>query len=291
MASPSQRAVQEGSQPMERGSRRVLVIGVTGGVGEAVADTLVDDGFEVYATCRNPLRQAELDSTGRYKRVVLLDLESAASIRKAFADLQASGVDSLSGVVNCAGVLQDAGPLEFVSEDEGDRLFRTTVFGPLLAIQLAIPLLRPVRGRIVWVSSLGGSFALPMVSLYCASKHSVEALCDGLRRELHGWGISVSLVKPSFMDTRMIHDHNAELEKELAGPQVLYADLYRGHARAMDLGMRKPVTTARVAADIMHALTARRPRARYLQGLDTRIFVFLMKILPETATDWLFRRL
>jgi NAD(P)-dependent dehydrogenase (short-subunit alcohol dehydrogenase family) len=277
---------------MSTTKKTVLLLGVTGGVGEKVGDELISAGYDVYVTCRGEAQREQLRALGKYTGVLLLDLGSMSSIEKAFAELASLGVDRLDGLVNCAAMLHGT-PLEFASEEEMHRVFQTNVFGTLRAVQIATPLLRRARGRIVLVGSLAGSFVMPMTGVYSASKFALEGICDALRRELYPWGITTSLVKPGAIATKMFFGHLEDVKNEMAalkGDELLYAPLYRAHERQIPKTVRLAVSTEKVAQHVMHALTSPRPKARYFPGLDSKLTGFFVRITPDCALDWFSRK-
>jgi NAD(P)-dependent dehydrogenase (short-subunit alcohol dehydrogenase family) len=273
-------------------TKRVMLLGVTGGVGEAVADAVLDKGYDLIVTCRSEAQRKALQETGRYRYVVLLDLSSNASIDAAFDELNTLGVDSLDALVNCAARLHGT-PLEFVSDKEVHELFQANVFGTLRAVQRAIPMLRKTGGRIVLVGSLAGSFVMPMTGAYSASKFALEGIADALRRELYPWGIKVSLIKPGAIDTRMFRDHLRDVTREreaLTGDQKLYEPLYRAHERSIPKTRRFAVSTQKVARDVLKALTATNPAARYFPGIDSKITGIAVRIVPDSFQDWFSKK-
>lgn len=271
----------------------ILLLGITGGVGEKVGDELITAGYDVYVTCRSEAQRKQLRASGKFAGVLLLDLGSMVSIGKAFEELAGLGIDRLDGLINCAAMLHGA-PLEFASEEDMHRIFQTNALGTLRAVQLAVPLLRRTRGRIVLVGSLAGSFVIPMTGVYSASKFALEGICDGLRRELHPWGIKISLVKPGAIATRMFFGHLEDVTRELAalkGDELLYAPLYRAYERQIPKVTRFPVSPTKVARHVMHALMSARPKARYFPGIDSKLMRLLVRITPDRGLDWLMRLL
>lgn len=268
----------------------IFLIGVTGGVGETVGKTLSAAGYDVYATCRTAAQRDQLDNK-LYKRVLLMDLASTPSVEAAFAELAAAGVTRLDGLINCAAALHGV-PLELVKEEEMTKVFQINVFGTLRAIQLAIPLLRIARGRIVMIGSLSGHWAMPLTGVYTATKFVLESFCDILRRELYPWGIKVSVLKPGGIDTAMLHGHIDAVGKELQalhGDELMYAPLYRAHARVIPLSVHTAVSTQKMADYVMHALTSKRPKARYFIGVESKFTTFLVRFMPHSVQD-LFSR-
>lgn len=266
----------------------VLLLGVTGGVGQATADALINAGYDVIVTCRNEKVRAQLRATQRFREVVLLDLGDNATIDRAFDELREKGVTQLDALINCAARLHGT-PLEIVTQKEVQDLFQTNVFGTLRVTQRAIPLLRPTKGRIIIVGSLAGSFVMPMTGAYSASKFALEGLMDALRRELYPWGIKVSLIKPGAIDTKMFKDHLLDVTREkeqLTGEYVdYYAPLYRAHEIQIPKTRGLAVSTDKVARDVMRALTSKSPASRYFPGVDSKITGFMVRLTPDAALD------
>ena len=89
-----------------------------------------------------------------------------------------------------------AGPVEGLELDELRRQFEVNVFGQVAVTQAFLPMIRAARGRVVFMSSIGGRSALPYISPYSASKHAIEAIGDSLRQEMRPFGVEVSIIEP-----------------------------------------------------------------------------------------------
>jgi NAD(P)-dependent dehydrogenase (short-subunit alcohol dehydrogenase family) len=271
--------------------KTVLLLGVTGGVGEAVGDRLAGLGYQTIVTCRTEQQKCALEASGRFAKVLILDFAKLASIDKAFHQLREEGVNCLDGIINCAAVLH-AEPLETITIEAFHGIQQVNVYGTLHAVQRAIPLLRPRRGRVVLVGSLSSTWAMPLTGAYVASKFALEGLCDCLRRELFPFGIKVVLVKPGGIKTRMSMDHVTAVKREvetLKGNAQLYGSFYLAHADAVPKSYRYATPTTGIADVVVKAFTAARPKARYLAGKDCKIMCFLDWLLPDSTMDWLSR--
>src|SRR5262249_57435115 len=180
-------------------SKAVLVTGCSTGIGRATAELLATRGWPVYATARRPESIADLAARGC--RTLALDVCDEASIRAAVETVErAEG--AVGVLVNNAGYGQE-GPFEEVPMAEVRRQFETNVFGLVRLCQLVLPGMRRQRwGKIVNLSSVGGTLTLPGGSFYHATKYAVEALSDGLRFEVQGFGIDVVLIEPGPIKTR-----------------------------------------------------------------------------------------
>jgi NAD(P)-dependent dehydrogenase (short-subunit alcohol dehydrogenase family) len=276
------------------GLKAVLVTGASTGIGRTCALHLDAVGWRVFAGVRRPEDGAALEERGSERLLALpLDVTDASSIEGAVrvVDDALGAPAALHALVNNAGV-SEGGPLELIEMERLRHQFEVNVVGTVAVTQAFLPMLRRAPGRIVNVGSIQGFMALPFSGAYAASKHALEALSDSLRRELRPWGIAVSLLEPGAVATEMWDKSLTAAEGRLAagGPrQELYAERGRRMlARvAKERRGRPPEAVARV---IEHALTARRPPARYRVGADAKVVRLLTWLLPDRVLDSMFSR-
>jgi NAD(P)-dependent dehydrogenase (short-subunit alcohol dehydrogenase family) len=219
---------------------------------------------------------------------LLLDVTDADSIAEAARRLRDQpGGGALSGLVNNAGIAV-AGPLEFVSPERLRQQFEVNVVGVLALTQALLPLLRIGPGRIVNISSVSGRLASPFVGPYCASKFALEALSDSLRVELNPWRIPVSVVEPGVINTPIWQKSLAANASIMDGMPAASRELYGREVAAMQQFARsaKGLEPEAVARVVLRALTAARPKTRYVVGTDARVGVLLSR-LPDRVRDWL----
>jgi NAD(P)-dependent dehydrogenase (short-subunit alcohol dehydrogenase family) len=262
-------------------TRTVLVTGASSGIGEATARRLARGGWRVLAGVRRDEDARRVREAGTTP--LHLDVTEAESIAAAAETVG----ERLDGLVNNAGIAL-AAPLEFVPLDELRRQLEVNVVGQVAVTQAVLPALRRARGRIVNVGSIAGRSALPFLGPYAASKFALEAISDALRVELRPWGIEVVVVQPASIATP-IWRRSAARADELADrlPRELtelYGEaiaLVRRAAAATDERAEPP---ERVAAVIERALTATRPRTRYLVGKDAKRRARLER-LPDRVRD------
>jgi NAD(P)-dependent dehydrogenase (short-subunit alcohol dehydrogenase family) len=275
-------------------TRTALVTGASTGIGEACTRRLDAMGWRVFAGCRREA-DAEALRRGASPRLVpvRLDVTEEAQVRAAAeAVAAATGGAGLDGLVNNAGIVV-AAPLECLPLAELRRQLEVNVVGPVAVTQACLPLLRQARGRIVNVGSISGLVASPFAGAYAASKFALEALTDALRVELAPWGLEVSVVEPGSVATPIWEKLVAQAERTLSGaaPErlALYQRAVEAMRRAAEGSARRAAAPDRVVAAVVHALTARRPRTRYLVGRDARLMAAL-RILPDRVRDRLFIR-
>jgi NAD(P)-dependent dehydrogenase (short-subunit alcohol dehydrogenase family) len=268
---------------------RVVVTGASTGIGEATAHHLKRLGFEVHAGVRKDEDAERLQADGLAPlKLDVTDADSIAAARSALGD------GPLAGLVNNAGEAV-SGPVEFVPIDELRRQLEVNLIGQVAVTQAFLPQLRQARGRIVNVSSIGGRVALPLMSPYAASKFGLEAVSDSLRRELRHLGVTVSVVEPGGVKTPIWRKGNQTADKLIAsvppGAAQLYADLTEAlRAEAGKIERERGLPPTAVAEVIGEALTARRPRTRYLVGRDAKLRARAAAMLPDRAMDALIAR-
>ncbi|HTR89973.1 MAG TPA: SDR family oxidoreductase [Solirubrobacteraceae bacterium] len=268
----------------------VLVTGASTGIGRASALRLAARSWRVFAGVRSEGAAAELVAAageGSALTPLILDVTSPEQIERA----RLAVGDRLDGLVNNAGI-GVGGPLELVSGEDLRRQFDVNVFGQVAVTRALLGALRASRGRIVLVSSVGGRVSVPFNGPYAASKHAIEAIGDALRGELHSSGIAVSLIEPGSVRTPIWEKARATARGIEVPPQLRdqYGHVREAFGKVLDDSERRGVPPEKVAATIERALTAARPRARYLVGADARGMVAARALLPTRLFDRVLRR-
>jgi len=267
------------------GRGRVVVTGASTGIGRACAIRLARLGYTVLAGVRNPADgEAIRTSCPGTIQPVLLDVTRPESIAAALA---AVGSGPLAGLVNNAGIAV-TGPLELVALEAWRRQFEVNVIGLVAVTQAFLPSLRLAKGRVVNIGSIAGRSALPGSAPYDASKFAIEAVSDSLRMEVSAFGVSVSLIEPGAVATPLWGKALADVEniRRQATPERYepYARLLANLQQEAAESARKAISADGVARAVERAMTARRPRTRYLVGPDAW-FWLLLNLLPDRWRD------
>lgn len=245
----------------------VLITGVSTGIGYDAARYLVERGYRVFGSVRS---QADGDrvaqALGSNFTPLMFDVTDTGAIASAARRVEATVGDAgLRALVNNSGV-SGAGPLMHYPLADLRRMFEVNVFGLLAVTQAFLPLLgaRSDRigppGRVINISSISGGLVFPFVGAYGASKHAVEALTDGLRRELSIYGIPVIGIEPGNIRTP-IWEKSANLDPAYA--RTDYAPILAKFPAILAEMVRKGDPVERVSVAIHEAITARRPKTRY----------------------------
>jgi NAD(P)-dependent dehydrogenase (short-subunit alcohol dehydrogenase family) len=278
--------------------RTILVTGASSGIGRASTYALLDAGFRVFAGVRNE-RAAETLTAGApaatHQRLETLELDvtNPGHIGAAVARIgQAVGEAGLWGLFNNAGIAV-AGPIECTPLDSFRRQIEINLIGQIAVTQAFLPLLRRARGRILITGSIAGFGTLPTLAPYSMSKHAVEALADGLRRELRPWGIEVSLLEPGSIATDIWQKSAGEFQharaEPVAGLEELYGPLLDAVTRQMGATAAKASPVSIVTRDVVHVFTAQRPKTRYCKGHGAGQRKVLRR-LPDRWVDAIFAR-
>jgi NAD(P)-dependent dehydrogenase (short-subunit alcohol dehydrogenase family) len=267
----------------------VLVTGAARGIGRATALRLANAGWDVVAGVRHDEDGQALVAAGEGRIVpVSLDITDADHLA-ALPDALPARLDAL---VNNAGIVV-GGPVEGVPLDDLRHQLEVNVVGQVAVTQAVLPRLRSSRGRIVFVSSLSGRVSTPMTGAYNASKFALEGMADALRMEVRPWGVRVVLVEPAQTDTDMWRDAESTLDTTVTALAPAHRELYGkhidGYRKSIPRSQRMASSVEGVAATIERALTARRPRARYVVGVGPRAQGIMAALTPTGARDALLR--
>jgi NAD(P)-dependent dehydrogenase (short-subunit alcohol dehydrogenase family) len=274
-------------------TKTVFITGVSSGIGLATARLLDERGFAVFGTIR-PGRDREEIARGMSDRFrpVVMELTDRSSISGAVDEVaEAVGERGLDALVNNAGTIL-ATPLEQLDLDAFRRLLEVNVTAQIAVTQAFLPLLRAARGRIVNMGSVSGISALPTIGSYCATKFALEALTDTMRMELSPWGIRVSIIRPGSSSTNIMQtaaDDAAGALDEQDPVRRQYAEMVRGMSAGFRRSASGGIPPEKVAEKVHRALTARRPKTRYLVGPVAYLRNY-SRILPDSVRDRLTLR-
>ncbi|SHE74155.1 NADP-dependent 3-hydroxy acid dehydrogenase YdfG [Kaistia soli DSM 19436] len=259
----------------------VLITGCSSGFGEATAHHFADRGWNVVATMRKPEAGGALATRDRVL-VTGLDVEDPSSIDAAIA----AGIGRFGRIdvlVNNAG-FGLFGIFEQTPRAQIAQQFAVNLFGLMDVTRAILPHFRAHRsGVIINVSSGAGVFALPMISLYVASKFALEGFSESLSYELASVGVAVKVVEPGGVTSTRFGERSAaeagEVERIadydafIAGAEAVFAGLRKGRAGA---------TSEEVAEVIFAAATDGTDRLRYVATKDIEP---LVRARRETSED------
>ncbi|MEK6276523.1 MAG: SDR family oxidoreductase [Actinomycetota bacterium] len=267
----------------------VLVTGSSTGIGRASALRLDRAGFQVFAGVRKRGDAESLAEEGSDRlEPVILDVTDEGTIEVTAERIEQVTGGRLAGLVNNAGVVI-AAPIETLDLDELRRQLEVNVTGQVAVTQALLPQIRAAKGRIVLIASIGGRMALPYLSPYHASKFALEAVGDSLRMEMRPFGVEVSIVEPGSIATPFWGKGNEQvdgvLESMTPEQREIYTDAVTAALEASRKAEQRGISPDKVAKAVERALTASRPKTRYLVGVDARAQAVLRKYLPDRLLD------
>ena len=280
----------------------ILVTGTSTGLGRAATFTLAENGYRVLAAVRKQDDIESLLAEAGTRRVVgfvepiILDVTDAGQIAAA-VDIVRTKIAAggrLHAIVHNAGT-QWAGPIETMPLSEWRSQFEVLFFGPIALTQQLLPQLRASGGRVINVTSIGGIMPGPMIAAYQAAKAAFEAVSDSMRMEFAPFGVHVTAIAPGGISTPMLQQSSDQFNKVADGLpkslQPLYADALRAFAKTVAAANRTSTSPAKASLTILKAVTAPRPRTRYLIGTDAKLVAFLKRNLPDRWMDALTFRM
>ena len=258
----------------------ILITGCSTGMGNASARLFAKNGWNVVATARSPGSIEDLASAN--VTTCRLDVTDPDSIASAIG----AGIGRFGGI---DAVLNNAGfglygVFESLSDHAIREMYETNLFGVMNVVRAILPHFRAKRaGSIINVSSGGGLFALPAMSIYCSSKFALEGFSEGIYHELGALGISVKLIEPGGVLSTPF-DGSALARMESAVAPADYGPFLDGTAGTMAVMRDNAKATADdVARAIFAAATDGTNRLRYVATDDIRELVRLRREESEEA--------
>lgn len=205
----------------------VVITGATSGIGLVTARMAAKRYAKLVLAARNEdaLKKLtdEINENGGDAMYVVADVGVEADVQK-IADEALGRFGRFDTWINNAGV-SIYGKLDEISTEDHRRLFETNYWGVVYGSLAAAEYLRKNGGAIINVGSVLSDRAIPLQGAYCASKHAVKGFTDALRMELEEEGapVSVTLIKPSAIDTPYKDHAKNYLEVEPENPPPVYA--------------------------------------------------------------------
>ncbi|CAN9498439.1 unnamed protein product [Ophioblennius macclurei] len=283
---------------LEGRGRAVLITGCDSGFGHRLALCLDRKGFTVFAGCLSPdeagARSLVEQSSGTLE-ILKLDVTSEDDVQRAKSHvLEHLPEKGLWAVVNNAGI-SDWAEIGWSSTRDFQHMLDINLMGCIRTSIAFLPLVRAAKGRMVYVSSILAFFHCLNMSAYSVSKRGLEAFADCLRVEMASFGVKVSIIQPgnfgqatNIMKEKSASDIWAKLDneqKQRFNPQ--YMELAVAYYKSTCSSGFKEVDI--VIDAMLHAVTASRPRSRYLlvSNVDW-VFFKVFPLLPTVLSDAIF---
>lgn len=184
--------------------KTALITGATSGIGRATARLLAQNNFRLVICGRREDRLAELqDEFSALTDVATLnfDVRKKKDVAKAIASLPADFL-TIDVLINNAGNAHGLEPIENGDVDDWDAMIDINVKGLLYVSKEIIPgMVERRSGHIINIGSIAGKEVYANGNVYCATKHAVDAINQGMRMDLNQYGIRVGAINPGMVDT------------------------------------------------------------------------------------------
>ncbi|WP_428670321.1 SDR family oxidoreductase [Roseibium sp.] len=268
--------------------RSILITGCSSGIGLAAAHLLRGRDWRVFAAARKQDDVDRLAALGfEASRLDYEDPDSIAATAEKVLRLTEGRLDAVfnNGAYAIPGALEDI-PVQALRAQ-----FEANFFGWHDLTRRLIPAMRANgSGRIVQCSSVLGLVAMKYRGAYTASKFALEAYSDTLRHELDGTGIHVCLIEPGPIATKFTENALANFDRWI-GDKGLHSSVHRQaylkRRRRMEMGEPGPfkLPPEAVVKKLIHAVEAKRPKARYHVTVPTSVMAVAKRILPTFLLD------
>lgn len=224
----------------------LLITGASSGIGAETARAAAADGYRLVLAARSEDKLQSLqDELGGEERVVTTtcDVQSVAD-QKAMVDKALAAFDRIDAVFANAGRGGEPGGFSGADPDVWRDMILTNILGVGITLQVCMPALKASRGHILITGSAAGRATIPG-SMYSASKWAVSAIGYGVREELRGSGIRVTLIEPGMVDTPFFDERpDNALEPADIARAVTYALAQPAHVDVNEILVR-PTPTAK----------------------------------------------
>ena len=275
-------------------TKNILITGCSSGIGKNVAITLHNKGWRVFATCRS-----KTDCTFFTKLGIEsfpLDLLKEESINCAVNLVKEKTKSQLDVLFN-NGAYAIPGAIQDIPRSAMREIFEVNVFGQIDLINRCIPLMMSSDyPKIINCSSVLGFISLPYRGLYSATKYSIEALTDALRRENYDSKIKFVLIQPGPINTDIKKKSVKHFEKWIDWKKSIHQKTYENKVikRLYDNNYKDSFNSYELQPDevtkiLIKVLNSKKPKARYKITIQTKIAQIMIKLLPTNTLDWFFK--
>ena len=275
-------------------TKNILITGCSSGIGKDVAITLHNKGWRVFATCRS-----KTDCTFFTKLGIesfALDLLKEESINCAVNLVKQKTKSQLDVLFN-NGAYAIPGAIQDIPRSAMREIFEVNVFGQIDLINRCIPLMmNSDYPKVINCSSVLGFISLPYRGLYSATKYSIEALTDALRRENYDSKIKFVLIQPGPINTDIKKKSIKHFEKWIDWKKSIHKKTYENKVikRLYDNNYKDSFNSYELQPDevtkiLINVLNSKKPKARYKITIQTKIAQIMTKLLPTNTLDWFFK--
>ncbi|WP_121665964.1 SDR family NAD(P)-dependent oxidoreductase [Mesonia aquimarina] len=184
--------------------KNVLITGATSGIGKATAIRLSKEGFNLILCGRRTQRLESLkNQLSSFTEIYTLnfDVRNQADIKNAIKSLPEK-FQHIDVLINNAGNAHGLDLIQEGNTDDWDAMLDINVKGLLYMSKAILPeMVSRGNGHVINIGSTAGKEVYPKGNVYCASKHAVDAINQGMRMDLNGTGVKVGAINPGLVET------------------------------------------------------------------------------------------
>lgn len=224
-----------------------------------------------------------------------MDVTNSQQIKDVYSEIKKEiSPAGLWGLVNNAGILYLC-PIEWTPLDVFKRSADVNLWGMIDVTKTFLPLVKECKGRVVNLSSISGRFSANCYGSYAVSKYGVEAFSDALRREMHPWGVKVSMLEPGSVLTNICAPDAFERQLRKGWDQLStelkdeYGEQYLNRVIEVVKNIYRTSDVSHVVDAIVDGLTSSSPPDRYVIGRDARYLFIPFIYFPASVGDFIMR--
>lgn len=264
--------------------RSVLITGCSSGIGAALCEQYLQQGFRVFATARDSNSLSHFTDPNLI--ALALDVDDELSIHNVIAEISQQ-CDSLDVLINNAGFAM-MGPIVDLTKEQLASQFATNVFAPIALSKAALPLLQKAgnnkqAAQIVNIGSVSGILTTPFSGAYCASKAALHSLSDAMRMELAPFNIKVITVQPGAIQSKFGDNSLDNLIQRISDDSI-YAKLKEAIKARATASQDNPTTAQDFAKQLIAQLLSD-PEAEIRVGNGSTALPLMKRLIPTKLLD------
>ena len=260
--------------------KNIVVIGAYGGMGRAMTDALLDDGYRVFALDK------KIGKAQENLIPIEVDITLAESVENAKQKVM-EHTDSIYAILNFAGVYMLDSLVE-MSEEDIRRIFDINFFGAYLVNKAFLPMLSSGSRIIITTSELSPLDPLPFTGVYAISKAALDKYAYSLAMELQLLGIKVSVMRAGAVDTGMISASTDALDR-FCEETKLYSCNADRFKKIVDGVEARRIPPKKIAKRVMKILSYKRPRFAY--SINRNPLLLILNAMPKRFQLWVIKKI
>lgn len=268
--------------------KKILITGVSTGIGFDAAETFLKMGWKVFGSVRKLTDCDSLKSEYPNDFIPLVfdvtDSEAIAQSRKIVeSHCQDTGLHALINNAGCAV----PGPMTSLKVEDLHYQLDVNVLGIMRISNTFYTLLKsnsnkPEAGKIINISSISGLFNSPMNGAYSISKHAVESMTEVYRREFYMYGIDVIAIQPGPIKTEIWSKSIGKLDKFIDSD---YGEFLTRADKIIMESEKSALPVEKVTEVIIHCLETKRPKLQHIIHKNRLKFNIIRKYIPKRIMD------